>query len=387
MTRRRALVPVSLIAAVALVGCARSSTGGESREALARAEAASSTAAANRGSIEALGGRVDDAEGSLAATGSRIDAVEGDVDTVEQGVSDLGGRVDALESGAAGSGGLDEGVRIDDPAAAGFPAGTTPANVEEGLAALNGRVDAQDARATQLETQFNTNLGTAVTQSVQTELANVQIAVDAPDVDFDPDANTTDPRADPGDAAVEYAAAQTVDDAVRALRWAHQVVFNPPVANTNLGNLPRDYVQEAIAALDAVVYDVAQGPYILGFSAASTGNFFDAGLTGWQAATTKCAAAFTAEASPHACTVDEAQQALGAISYDAAALATPTATWTYVPTAGTAANCEGLLNGSGGTGYSLTVELGRLGTDGTGPVLEVASGVACTDSMPVLCCR
>lgn len=383
----RALLAGLLLPALAL-GCARSSptSGGSGSEQVAEVAA---TAADNATRVTAVEGRADTLETDVADADGRLDTVEADVDALETATAGLDTRVTALEDGGGGGGGRDDLVVIDDAVAAGFPAGTTPTNVEEGFAEVNARVDAQDTRTDTLETDFNTDLQTTVTQSVQAEVANLQVQVASDDVTFDPDAIIIDPRFDAQDNAPEYPLTTTLDEAVRALRWAHQVRFQAPINGTLLGDLPRNYAQEAILALDAELYDVRDGPVILGVSAATTGNLDEGGKVGWQAADEKCLVAFGGQSEfAHACTLDEAQRALGGERYTAADFAAPVQAWTTVPSAGAVANCDGGLNGqAGGTGYAVTVNLAFAGTDATGPVVDVAAGVTCDTSLPLLCCR
>lgn len=264
---------------LAIAGCARSGSGALDEETQGQLTKASDDAAnalagvqTNAGAIDELGTRVD----AVEDLGDRVTAVEGAVADVAQDVADLDSRVDAITWPPR-----DNDVVVDDAEAAGFPAGVV-ANAEQGFSYVNTRLGLQSGRIDDVESDianvssqvsmigdsFLTNIETTVTNVVQEQVNSGAITVDA-DLSFDPGAGV-DPRADAADTYPEYGAATTLEDAIRSLRWANQVKFTPPDANTRLGALARNYVQEAIVALDRDVYDVIGGNVAIDLNAGAT---------------------------------------------------------------------------------------------------------------------
>lgn len=439
---RSVLVPLALSALVA--GCGRSaggSGGGEkANEALSTAQQARAAATAASDGVDALDGRVSTVEDTVADHETRLAGAEASVTELQTGQTTLDGRLTTLEQG--GGGGVASAIGVDDPAAAGFAPGDGVVTVEDGFASLNAKVATQAGRVDTLETEFSTNLADTVIQVVNDEIANGNINATV-DVAFTPPAVDVDPRADVGDDVPEYSASATLAEAITALRFANQIKFVAPAADTRLGDLydgtVRSYVQEAIRVLDKDLYDLVVGnlspgldttnlpadgsydtvqlavedlyervsnvqqgtdptllafvqqqvavnaqPYILGPTTATTaGLVTDGTYTGLRGATGLCQTAFAAEPSAHLCSLEEAQRALSLGRY-AGALADVT-TWTSAPTL--ADSCDGLLSADAGdNGTTLVVDLDYAGAGGTGHVIHTGTAT-CDVTYPVLCCR
>lgn len=359
------------LAMLVFTGCGRTTaTNGaaEAATALVKAEEAAAGSTAVTETVLALESRVTTAEETLGAQELRLATVETATSTMATGQADLAGRVEVLE--------------------------------------------AQD-----LVGEVNSG-----------------IASGAIDVSFEPGFSPypeVDPRINPSDSVPEFGASTTLAQAVSALRYANQVRYTPRGTTTRLGALQRNYVQEAIDALDreldsfdgeldklfsgaktpgldttslpkdgsyddiqSAVEDLYQrlkelerlrelerGPYILGVTAPSTGEVTHDGRTGVLGAAGLCRASFPAEPDAHLCALDEARQALAGDRF-----ATDIANVTTWSLGGSLAeSCNGLRTADATSfGTTHTLDLSQLNA--------VALGVEtttepCNIEHPLLCCR
>jgi hypothetical protein len=275
---------ISLLAIVALTACGRSGLDEEQVEQLATATNDSATALQqsndNATAIEELDGRVDTLEegGGDTPVQDQIDAVAADVTDTQEDLQDLDARVDMIEGMFPV---VDDAVVVDDREAAGFPSAAPVDNAEQGFNYLNQRIDVTESNidqlgndvdavagaVTSLEVSFGSDLISTVTNVVNQEVTSGNITVQA-DYSFSPapDVNPMDNTFD----VVEYSDAGTYEQAIRALRYANQSKYVPKGSDTRLGGLTRNYVQEAIDALDTDVYDVIYGNIAIDLNATST---------------------------------------------------------------------------------------------------------------------
>jgi hypothetical protein len=140
--------------------------------------------------------------------------------------------------------------------------------------------------------------------------------------------------------------------------------------------------------LDLRVAELETRAFILGLNGlSSSGEFNFSGETGSRAALEMCVAAYPGEPSAHLCGVEEVSRAIQTASYAGNGGAFENATtWTL----NGQEDCSGLLNQTDLLGTTVTIHFGDQ-APGAGSAIgdwyEVSTGIACGNSLPILCCR